>query len=49
MAWEGVEVHGTFNAQRFCDVLAKILSEKYEVDITITAPKEDEQDNKEVV
>ena len=31
----GVQVEGTFNAQRFFDTLAAILSRKYGVTITV--------------
>ena len=39
----GVQVEGTFNAQRFFDTLAAILSRKYGVSITVkVSRKEDE-------
>lgn len=49
MAWEGVEVHGTFDSQKFYDVLARILSEKYNVTITVKVTTENEKDKKEAM
>ncbi len=48
----GVQVEGTFNAQRFFDTLAAILSRKYGVTITVkVSRKEDEglEQEKQVV
>lgn len=40
----GIQVEGTFNAQRFFDTLAAILSRKYGVTITVkVSRKEDEE------
>ena len=41
---EGVQVQGTFDAQKFFDTLAAILSRKYGVTITVkVSRKEDEE------
>lgn len=48
----GIHVEGTFNAQRFFDTLAAILSRKYGVSITVkVSGKEDEglEQEKQVV
>jgi hypothetical protein len=43
MEIEGVQVQGVFDAQRFFDTLAAILSRKYGVSITVkVSRKEDE-------
>ena len=43
LAAAGVQVEGTFNAKRFFETLALILSRKENVSITVTVHEEREQ------
>lgn len=45
----GVQVKGTFNAQRFFDTLAALLSRREGVTITVKVTKKDEQQQKNAV
>lgn len=51
METEKVEtvIHGTFPAQRFFNILAMILSNKYNLDITVKVTQEKKQQDKESV
>lgn len=45
----GVQVQGTFDAQKFFDTLAAILSRQKGVTITVKVTKKDEQQHKNAV
>lgn len=42
----GVEVKGTFNAQRFFETLARILSERENMNITVKVTQQQEEKKK---
>ena len=46
---EKLEVQGTFNAQRFFDTLAMIISRKENVKVTVTVTEQRKQQHKEAV
>ncbi len=46
MEIEGVQVNGSFDAQRFFDTLAAILSRKYGVTITVKVSRKEDEDER---
>lgn len=48
IAAAGVQVEGTFNAKRFFETLALILSRKENLSITVTVHEEGEQQQEKV-
>ncbi|MCM1579657.1 MAG: hypothetical protein NC078_12760 [Ruminococcus sp.] len=49
LAAAGVQVEGTFNAKRFFETLAMILSRKENLSITVTVHEEGKQQHKAAV
>lgn len=46
IAAAGVQVEGTFNAKRFFETLAMILSRKENLSITVTVHEEEQQEER---